>query len=146
MKRNQQGFTLIELMIVIAIIAILMAYAIPAYKDYTIRAKAGEGLTLAAGAKNAISEYYFAEGKLPTTNTEAGVAAANTIKGENVTSVAIGAAGAVTITYTANETELNTKTLVLVPAVAANAGSIQWDCSAGAGTLAAQYRPSGCRN
>lgn len=144
MKKNQ-GFTLIELMIVIAIIAILMAYAIPAYKDYTIRAKAGEGLTLAAGAKTAISEYYFAEGKLPTSNAEAGIAADTSIKGENVKSVKVGAAGQVTIQYTANETELNNKTLLLVPDVTAT-GSVQWDCSAGGGTLDAQYRPSGCRN
>ncbi len=66
MKKDQQGFTLIELMIVVAIIGILAAIAIPAYQDYTIRAQISEGLTLSAGAKTAVSEYFMDRGVWPT--------------------------------------------------------------------------------
>ena len=70
--KKQQGFTLIELMIVVAIIGILAAIAIPAYQDYTIRAQVSEGLNLSAGAKAAVAEYFMDSGNFPTTNTEAG--------------------------------------------------------------------------
>ena len=74
MKKVQQGFTLIELMIVVAIIGILAAVAIPAYQDYTIRAKVTEGLSLAAAGKTAVSEFYASNGRLPANNQSAGVA------------------------------------------------------------------------
>ena len=72
MKRTQAGFTLIELMIVIAILGILAAIAIPAYQDYSIRAKISEAINTASPAKLAVSEYYQSEGALPTNRTEAG--------------------------------------------------------------------------
>ncbi len=74
MNDEQHGFTLIELMIVVAIIGILAAIAIPAYQDYTIRAQVSEGLTLAAGAKTAVSEYFLERGAWPTDNATAGLA------------------------------------------------------------------------
>ena len=73
MKKEQQGFTLIELMIVVAIIGVLAAIAIPAYQDYTIRAQVSEGLTLASGAKVAVEDYYAQHGDWPNNNAAAGV-------------------------------------------------------------------------
>ena len=100
MKRVQQGFTLIELMIVVAIIGILAAIAIPQYAEYTNRARVSEGLQLAAGAKTATAEYYSSNNAWPNGNAEAGVAAAGTITGTNVTSVTIGGQdGKLTILY-----------------------------------------------
>ncbi len=76
MKSIQKGFTLIELMIVVAIIGILAAIAIPAYQDYTIRAQVTEGLSLASAAKTAVGEYFMNKGEAPTTRTIAGMSAA----------------------------------------------------------------------
>ena len=146
MKKVQQGFTLIELMIVVAIIGILAAIAIPAYQDYTIRAQVSEGLNLAAGAKAAITEYFQDSGGFPTTNTSAGVSAATTIVGNYVSGVAIGGAGVITVTYNGprvNQT-IAGDTLQLIPGT--NTGSVDWTCSSGGGSaLQAKYLPSSCR-
>ena len=81
MKKVQQGFTLIELMIVVAIIGILAAIAIPAYQDYTIRAQVSEGLNLGGGAKTAVSEFYQDRGAWPSDNANAGLSDATDIEG-----------------------------------------------------------------
>jgi len=78
MKKVQQGFTLIELMIVVAIIGILAAIAIPAYQDYTIRSKMTEALTLASSAKTSVSEYYISQGSMPADEDAAGIDATGT--------------------------------------------------------------------
>ena len=96
--KKQQGFTLIELMIVVAIIGILAAIAIPAYQDYTIRAQVSEGLNLSGGAKAAVTEYFQDRGTMPTTNTMAGLAAGGDIKGKYVWSVTVGTDGIIDIT------------------------------------------------
>ncbi|EPI5636985.1 pilin, partial [Neisseria gonorrhoeae] len=89
MNTLQKGFTLIELMIVIAIVGILAAVALPAYQDYTARAQVSEAILLAEGQKSAVTEYYLNHGKWPKDNTSAGVASASDIKGKYVKSVTV---------------------------------------------------------
>jgi type IV pilus assembly protein PilA len=137
MKQAQQGFTLIELMIVVAIIGILAAIAIPAYQDYTIRAKVSEGLNLASSAKTSVSEYRLSMNRMPATNASAGIS--NTVSSGYVSSVLVGAAGVITVTM--NPTTLGaTGTITLTPTVASS--SVTWVC---AGLLASKYLPANCR-
>ena len=150
MKKVQQGFTLIELMIVVAIIGILAAVAIPAYQDYTIRAKVTEGLGLAGAAKTAVAETYSAKGIAPSTNTGAGIALATSIVGNSVSLVAIGPAatpGLITITYRNNlggSPTANGLLVMLKPSF--TAGGVTWDCKAASGTtMPAKYLPAQCR-
>ena len=146
--KKQQGFTLIELMIVVAIIGILAAIAIPAYQDYTIRAQVSEGLNLSGGAKAAVTEYFQDRGDLPTTNDEAGLAAAGTITGKYVTQVAVGDDGSgndgeIEVTYGNDaHSEIDTDTLLLTPDTT-NAGSVVWVCSSG--DILAKHLPAACR-
>ncbi|HZX52250.1 MAG TPA: pilin [Pseudomonas sp.] len=149
MKKVQQGFTLIELMIVVAIIGILAAIAIPAYQDYTIRSQVTEGMSLASGVRTAVSESYQSNGTFPASNALAGVATATDIKGNYVSQVVVTNSGTSTgiITATFSNTSpfkanpaINGSTLTLTGTGAG--GSITWVC---AGTVDAKYRPSSCR-
>ncbi|OQS40825.1 pilin [Chromobacterium haemolyticum] len=142
MQKSQQGFTLIELMIVVAIIGILAAIAIPAYQDYTKRARVSEGLSLASAAKTAVAEYYASNGSFPGTNASAGLQA--TISGNSVTSVAVGTNGVITVTYSTTLIDATKNQLTLTPT--ASAGSITWICAAsGTSGLSTQWLPANCR-
>ena len=140
MRKVQQGFTLIELMIVVAIIGILAAVAIPAYQDYTVRSRVTEGLSLASAAKTSVSEYFSSNNAYPPTNASAGLPTAASINGNSVTSVAV-VNGLITITFNATIPPAAGVTLTLSPTTAA--GAIKWNCTGG--TLLAKYRPSSCR-
>ncbi|EMU4177189.1 pilin [Neisseria gonorrhoeae] len=111
MNTLQKGFTLIELMIVIAIVGILAAVALPAYQDYTARAQVSEAILLAEGQKSAVTEYYLNNGEWPENNDKAGVASTPTdIKGKYVQSVTV-ANGVVTADTTGKDKEIDTKHL-----------------------------------
>ena len=142
MKAIQKGFTLIELMIVIAIIGILAVVALPAYQDYTARAQVSEALTLAEGQKSAVTEYRSDRGAWPDSNTKAGVA--DSISGKYVASVVVGANGAITATMKATgvNNDIKGKTLILVPTD--NNGSFTWTCNTG--DIEQKFRPSTCRS
>ena len=143
MKRQiQKGFTLIELMIVVAIIGILAAVALPAYQDYTKRARVTEGFNLAASLKTGVADFFASNAIFPTTNASVGVAA-GTVTGASVSDVQIGANGVISITYAPNVAATGSNVIALVPTTAA--AGITWDCKTAATTLPAALRPANCR-
>ncbi|MEO9589054.1 MULTISPECIES: pilin [Marinobacter] len=152
MKKVQQGFTLIELMIVVAIIGILAAVAIPAYQDYTIRAQVSEGLSLASGAKTAMAEFYNQTGRFPTgtnANASLGLSTNTDIDGSYVSQLDAGTntGGVIEVTY-GNDVNTQIENAVLAISAVTSAGSIQWTCrdgGSGATSLEAKYLPTNCR-
>ena len=142
MKTLNKGFTLLELMAVIAVIGLLLAIALPTYADYSARAKVSEGISLAGAAKTAVSEYRLSSSQWPSDNAAAGLPAAASITGHDVRSVAVSGAGLITVTFSSMEPALHAKTLVLTPAY--GGGSMTWSCTTGS-TLEEQYLPADCR-
>lgn len=144
MKKVQQGFTLIELMIVVAIIGILAAIALPAYQDYTIRAKVTEGIGFANAARTAISEYYLTNNDFPS-QAEAGVADATTadiVQGVTVTRTSTNE-GYVEVEYRAIGGSVSAGDTIRFTGTG-GANGVQWECVTGS-TLDSKYRPSNCR-
>ena len=145
---RQHGFTLIELMIVIAIIGILAAIAIPAYQDYTIRSKVSEGLRLASAAKLAVSETFDATGGYPATspaNASYGLPPASDIKGLYVSSISAAATtGVITIEYKEIATgKVNAGDSILLTPDDSIPGSMQWSCNGN--DIPPKYVPAVCR-
>ena len=165
LKKVQQGFTLIELMIVVAIIGILAAIAIPAYQDYTIRAKVTEGIGLADAAKTAVSEAYQSGDLVPGVSSLAAGWIPTQTATKYVSSIVVAASGLITVTYSAVVPQISTQTLTLSPNIggkvlaAGLSGNIDWACATltantaaanglgviAKGTLLARYTPTSCK-
>jgi type IV pilus assembly protein PilA len=146
--KRQAGFTLIELMIVVAIIGILAAFAIPQYQNYVARAQVSEALSLASGAKTAVVEYFITTGNWPVDNEAAGLAKAEEIKGRYVNYVKIDAdSESPTHVYVHFSSDAHKKLagafLVLRPTD--EGGSISWRCFTGPGPDITSYLPSSCK-
>ena len=142
MRNKQHGFTLVELMIAVAITGILAAIAIPAYQDYTIRSQVSEGLSLSNSAKNSVNTYYADRGVFPLDNAEAGLSKAAEIAGEYVASVGI-AGRLITVTYGNKAHQIIKTKAVTLTANTSKAGSVVWVC-AGAG-IVDKHLPAACR-
>ncbi|MBB3214646.1 type IV pilus assembly protein PilA [Herbaspirillum sp. Sphag1AN] len=150
--RAQGGFTLIELMIVIAIVGVLAMFAVPQYRSYLIRTKVVDGLNLAAPAKMAVSEAIQTKGSLDIDPTRTGYTFTPSADIKNVSAITIGAQGVITIKYADIGNNLDGKTINLVPNV--SDAAISWSCRAASvatppvansGTLPAEFAPENCR-
>ncbi|EIC21267.1 pilin [Thiorhodovibrio frisius] len=140
-KQIQKGFTLIELMIVVAIIGILAAIAIPAYQDYVARAQMSEAFSLASGSKTAVVEFWSREGGWPTGNASAGLATNTAISGKYVAQVDVSGGPIVaTMQATGVSAGIQGETLTLSPVT--TAGAVEWVCTSSAD---AKYIPGNCR-
>ena len=135
-KQAQKGFTLIELMIVVAIIGILAAVALPAYKDYTVRAKVTELILAASSGKTEVAEFFQTNSALP-----AAASLVLTYAPTQYVSTTIQSAGIITVTATALEPAISGLTITLTPTSVGN-GVLTWSCS---GTIATNYRPASCK-
>jgi type IV pilus assembly protein PilA len=142
-RNSARGFTLIELMIVIAILGILLAIAIPAYSDYTVRARVSEGLFLVSTAKTAVSETRVSTGAMPTSNQAAGIA--NTITSTYVSGIQVSAGGVLEVTFDTAVGKIpelaGANTIVMDPTFFS--GVVHWECSGG--TVDDRFRPARCR-
>ena len=148
--KRASGFTLIELMIVVAIIAILAAFALPAYQDYVIRSQVGEGSVLAGGAKDSVWDFVVNQGHMPLNNASAGLPLPTSITGKYVNSVNA-ANGLVTVTFSSTARRANIvidgRTLVFSPLFGPGAGAIAWICQPSSATnlVGPKYLPTICR-
>jgi type IV pilus assembly protein PilA len=144
MKTAQEGFTLIELMIVVAIIGIVATIAVPLYTGYIIRSQVAEGVNMSAAAKVAVAEYFQTNGVFASTNNSAGLSAPADYTGPYVIQVEIVAGGAIEVSY-GNTVHPNLVGAVLsMTPDSANSGSVTWHCR-GKAKLPNKYLPAACR-
>ena len=137
--KKQQGFTLIELMIVVAIIGILAAIAIPSYQDYILRSKVSEFLNVASAAKTSVSEYAVTNGEMPSSQAQAGFSSVSTPYVSAITySQTSTTVGVLTVTGTGDTAGI----ALTLTGTQDNDGNVQWDCAATSGT---QFVPASCR-
>jgi type IV pilus assembly protein PilA len=142
MRTGQKGFSLVEVLIVIAVIGLLTSLAIPAYQSYLVRAQVAEGLALAAPLKNAIATFYNNNGAFPADNIDASVEAAADYSGKYVDSISVTGA-AVEIRYGNDASAMiNGQTVRLAATI--HDGSVEWSCTSG-GFIQEYYLPAACR-
>ena len=140
MGRQARGFSLIELMIVVAIVAILASIAFPAYQDYVARAQVGEGFSLSTGAKEAIALYYGDTGTFPANNAAGGIASPVSINGRYVHSVSVDGAGNISVLFSSSASaKISGQTLTLT--ITDVGGALRWQC----GGMSDRYLPASCR-
>jgi len=145
--RKQQGFTLIELMIVVAIIGILAAIAIPAYQDYTVRSKVSEGLNAVGAAKTSVADAWNSLGAFPTNQTQAGLVTATDYASKYVVSLTYtqvnNTAGNLDVVLNGSTLGINNNDDIIFTGTVNNAGGVTWICTGG--SLLSKYRPANCR-
>ena len=143
MKTNQQGFTLIELMIVVAIIGILAAVAIPAYQDYTIRAKVSDVLVVASAARTSVAEFYLSTGDMPSSTNAAGIST-DAAQSQYISAIGFATSnGGTELTYTLTGLGPDANNTTFIYQVYGGTAGVTVDCTGG--TLPAKYRPANCR-
>jgi len=142
MKRNQQGFTLIELMIVVAILGFLATVALPAYQSYTARSKISEVMLVADSAKSGLSDFYMSAGRMPASTTQANINT-NIAQSQYIAAIAFSTTStSATITYTLQNVGA-TGDIALVGTASPN--GIAWNCDTPATTVDNKYLPNNCR-